>query len=966
MRLPSIMSAVVLVVNAASASAQMAEGAFELTLSKLLGTTAVNTLANTRSTVFAGLDAEHDGSGWLAFVHPDDRAGALADWARARRSKKPFRRVERKLTKAGDWRWVEFAAVPLLDGHEVREWICALTDVHDRLEAEMRLRDSEARYRAMVDALASIVWRADNEGRILKATGWTEFSGQAPDEYRGHGWLDALHEDDRERVATEWWRHAGAPAPFTIEYRARHVSGAFRWVSVRATALLDDAGGVREWIGTIRDINEEREAEARIRQGERRYRAIVEATSSIIWRTDAQGYIQAAYAAGPFPDFTHSFDGWAELVHPDDLAASSAAWHASLAEARPLDIVERKRTSDGSYRYCHVRGQPIRDETGRIVEWIGAVTDIHEQVMAQRGLERSERRLSDLLAALPVAVYTTDAEGVLTYFNEAAAALWARRPKLGCDRWCGSLVLCGPDGDPLAHGAYPVAQAIENGALRIEASLVRADGSRVPILAHATPLFDAEGRTAGAVNVLLDLSERKDREREIWRTANHDTLTGVANRSLFKTALASALHATDGGVRSLALVLVDLDGFKEVNDTFGHQAGDAYLRKTAEVLGGFTGEGGLVARIGGDEFALVLLNVAGAHAAFEVAQRVAAAMRFVLPRDDRAIFGRASVGVALYPDHRTAPEELIKAADVALYTAKASARGAAAIFDEDQAQDLERRVRIVGAARDAADAGRFVPFYQPKVSITTGAVVGFEALARWVHPDRGLLGPAAFGAAFEVPDVAARIGAAMVAGVVRDLRAWLDAGLAPGRIAINLSSAEFADEALASRILDSLAAAGLEPRHLEVEVTETVLLGRSTERVARILDEFQRAGVTVALDDFGTGYASLTHLKQFAVDSIKVDRSFVTDIVTDPDDAAIVAAVVGLGRALELDVVAEGVETAAQLEALDRLGCGFAQGYFFAKPMASSRVPWFLADNEVRSKSSRPALARKPQNTGRT
>jgi len=309
------------------------------------------------------------------------------------------------------------------------------------------------------------------------------------------------------------------------------------------------------------------------------------------------------------------------------------------------------------------------------------------------------------------------------------------------------------------------------------------------------------------------------------------------------------------------------------------------------------------------------------------------------PVEGRSL-GRIASGEIAY--HHRDSCELLKDTDLALARAKVEGRSRAVVFTPALRTETERRLSIAGEIRTALEVGQIVPFYQPKVCLTQRTIVGFEALARWQHPEKGLLTPGYFGSAFDDPELATAIGDRMLRQVAADLRAWLDRDLTAGRAALNLASAEFRKPDLAGAILAILAEHSVPASLFEVEVTETVFLGRGSEAVPVMLQKSDEAGVMITLDDFGTGFASLTHLKQFPVGHIKVDQSFVRDMERDHDDAAIVAAVIGLGRNLGMQVTAEGVETAGQADRLRTLGCNYAQGYHYAKPMTGLRVPWFL------------------------
>lgn len=430
--------------------------------------------------------------------------------------------------------------------------------------------------------------------------------------------------------------------------------------------------------------------------------------------------------------------------------------------------------------------------------------------------------------------------------------------------------------------------------------------------------------------------------KTLWQLANQDPLTGLANRSFFQQRLEDVLARTKKQNASASLLLVDLDNFKDVNDSLGHDAGDALLGDVAMRLGEFVGDGDTLARLGGDEFGIILTDPFEPDQACIIAKHILARLAEPFSFKQHSISCRASVGIAAGPRDHSDPSELLKDADLALYRAKALGRNQAVSYAPEMRQAVEGKISLATEITKALDDGCIIPYYQPKICFATGAIVGFEALARWQHPSRGLLTPGVFGAIFENPEYAREIGRRILEQVAGDIRSWLAQGLDCGRVAVNFCSAEFMKPELATEALTILKQAGVSPSRLEVEVTETVLLGRFLEHVTHILTVLHEAGVTIALDDFGTGFASLTHLKQFPVDHIKIDQSFIRDLEKNADSAAIVAAVVGLGKSLKMHVTAEGVETAEQAELVERLGCDQAQGYLYAKPMPASRVPWML------------------------
>lgn len=441
------------------------------------------------------------------------------------------------------------------------------------------------------------------------------------------------------------------------------------------------------------------------------------------------------------------------------------------------------------------------------------------------------------------------------------------------------------------------------------------------------------------IGLSFDIADRKAAEEAIWRTANHDPLTGLANRALFQVRLDEALRNAGASGTGVGLLLLDLDDFKDVNDTLGHAVGDLLLQEAAHRLNSFIGEGDTVARFGGDEFAIILADISSGNQATILATEIVKALSAPFQHEGRALCTTVSIGLATYPEHHRDPIELLKDADIALYRAKEQGRSQAVVYTSAARETMEHRVTIAHDVREGLAARQFIPFYQPKVSLATGRIVGFEALARWKHPTKGLVTPDYFGSMFAEPAISIALGEQMIRHVAADIRSWLDQGIECGRVAVNLSSADISDPTLAERIIRILEDVAVPSAHFEVEVTETAFLGRRTATASSILNTLHEVGISIALDDFGTGFASLLHLKQFPVDHIKIDQSFVRNLISDDSDAAIVAAIVSLGHAMGMHTTAEGVESAEQAARLFKAGCDSAQGYLYARPLPGDTVP---------------------------
>ncbi len=430
-------------------------------------------------------------------------------------------------------------------------------------------------------------------------------------------------------------------------------------------------------------------------------------------------------------------------------------------------------------------------------------------------------------------------------------------------------------------------------------------------------------------------------EAHAAQLAFHDSLTGLPNRALFQQRLDELTLGISEGSPPFALLLLDVDEFKLINDTLGHDAGDAVLLAFADRLKGAIRSDDLVARLGGDEFALLLMGSNEPQEIETFSSDLFDRLRQPYEHEGKAIHCNASIGASIYFGADTAAN-MLKHADLALYAAKTSGLGMFRVYDPSMWSTMIVRQEMLSIAEGALEGGFIKPFYQPKISLRTGEVVGFEALMRCCVPGKKPLGPDNMAAAFDNSVLAAEMSDRIVDSVVQDILTWKAAGLQFGHVAINAAAAELRRGDFADRLLSRLKRAGITPECIQVEVTESVLIGRGIDHVERTFKELAANGVRLALDDFGTGFASLSHLKRFPVQVIKIDRTFIRHLQVDADDGAIVDALIGLGRTLGIEVVAEGIETTAQRDFLAALGCPTGQGYLFSGAVAAASVPGLL------------------------
>lgn len=560
---------------------------------------------------------------------------------------------------------------------------------------------------------------------------------------------------------------------------------------------------------------------------------------------------------------------------------------------------------------------------------------------AKEELADSRTMAETIFRTVPIPLLVVRMDGTIIEMNEAALRYVGATPEtLGVENTKEFYV------DPQDRNAF-VAEIQKNGQVsNFESRLRLADGSiRTVLLAGSLLEVGGGGLIMAGV---IDITDRKKAEERLWRAASHDPLTDLPNRAFFQSRMEQTLAHAERNGSDVSLILIDLDNLRAVNDKFGHDAGDALIQRFADSLSRIAQDNDMVARLGGDEFVVIVASSPASENAIRLAKELLIECRRPFLYGEDLLSCQASIGIAVYPEHDRQPAGLLKDADLALRAAKQGGGNRLAVYSPGLRADAHQEASTAHDILKALQQGLIVPFYQPKIDLASGKVVGFEALARWLHSDQGTLAPGAFPTAFEDPELAIAVGEHLIRQVASDVRRWLDLGIDCGRIAVNLSPPQFNWVGLAKRFLEIVHAAGVPNERLEVEVTETVFVSRSASHVISTLRQFHESGITIALDDFGTGYASLIHLKQFPIDVIKIDRSFITHVETDPSDAAIVQAVIQLGRGLGMTVIAEGVEDAGQVAFLREKGCAQIQGDLYGKPMEASQVPVYLGQRTDR------------------
>ena len=597
---------------------------------------------------------------------------------------------------------------------------------------------------------------------------------------------------------------------------------------------------------------------------------------------------------------------------------------------------------------------------GRVMAWAADALTAGRTALLRRRLATTERRLAlaerrlgTLFESNADALLLCDATGLIVACNEAARKL----TQLAAAQLLGTPCRSHVDQAPLPGS---------DGTLRNGEAMVHREQGNVPIELHFEPLPGRGGASDWLVR-LRDISDRREAQDRLVQLANFDSLTGLPNRVLFRSRLERAMQRAQRSGRPLALMFLDLDRFKVVNDSLGHEAGDRLLQHVAKTLAGclrsidsvarmgddspFT-----ISRLGGDEFTVIAESVGGAEDAALIAQRLLDALNTPIVIGTEEIVVSVSIGISMYPTDDVDLDRLVRHTDMAMYRAKSLGRGVYCFFSDDLNAAMTARLSLEGSLRRAVERGEFLLHYQPKARLADGGITGVEALLRWHAPGRGMVQPDRFISVLEDTGLILQVGAWVIRTACAQLAAWDAEGLPPLRMAINLSARQVRHLHLATLVEDTLREYALAPQRLDIELTESMLM-EDNEATRALLAEFARIGVRIALDDFGTGHSSLSYLKRFNVNTLKVDRSFVSALPDSSEDCAIAQAVIVMARSLGMTTVAEGVETAAQLEELGRMGCDEVQGYLIGRPQpAETFAPW-LTERRRREHLQRLALA---------
>ncbi len=830
--------------------------------------------------------------------------------------------------------WLECSATLLhsqVDG-TITGVVTALRDLSDRRGAEESLR-----FRShLLDAVGQAVIATDATGVVLywnsaaeETYGWTalEALGRPINELTS---LDASRERVAEILAT-----VAAGHTWTGEFPVSRRDGSTFRALVSDTPVFNELGDLLAIIGVSTDVTSLYEIDESLRLQS----ALLAAVGQCVVATDVNDRIVYWNAAA-----TREF-GWTEDEILGQDASATLAHESRLELARDLEDRLRQgkswmgdllmRRKDGSIFTASVSTSPVVDDAGNVVKFIAVMADVTER----REAEEAMRRLSAIVESTGDAVIGKSLDGRVLSWNAAAERLTG----FTAAEVVGSEFTSYIPEDRIVEFRQVFDRAAEGVITEdLESTRLRKDGSIVEVSLTLSPWRDSDGRIAGVSTIARDIRDRKQMERMLEHQALHDSLTGLPNRTLLIDRVGQALVGARGRERQVALLLIDIEDFKELNDTAGHPAGDAVLAEIAERLRIVVRPSDTVARFGGVEF-VVLCEASHLDAPMALAERLQQVISSPVVVNGESHSLSASIGIALSDENCTV-ESILRDGDEAMHQAKAEGRGRITLFDAEVHARASARLAAPAALRRALDNGEFSVHFQPVLSVSDERLRGFEALVRWEHPERGLVPPSEFIGLAEESGLIVPLGEYILRQSLDEARRWMTAlnGAPLPILSVNLSARQLVETDLPAVIAAAIGESGWPASRLALEVTESVIM----EDVAHSIESLRalrEIGVRVSIDDFGTGYSSLSYLKQLPVDALKIDRSFVSGLGEDRHDSAIVEAIMALARTLELYVVAEGVETRQQFEELRRLGCDYAQGFLWAPALtADDAMDWVI------------------------
>jgi len=749
-----------------------------------------------------------------------------------------------------------------------------------------------------------------------------------------------LQRDDRDQSGLDVLRSAlKAQEPCAVTLRNYRKDGSLFWNELYVSPVFDGEGYLTHFVGIQTDITKRKQAEKALRRSEERLDSILSSLDDVVWSASLEMhqfiYLNPATErvyGRPVSDFFENPSLWQFVVHPDDRQRVEKSSQILMNQGTK-DLEYRVVRPDGEVRWLRDRARLVYDKRGTAIRMDGIATDITKRKQAEAALLKSEEQFRLTFELAPIGMAMTAVKGTFLKVNQALCdALGYTSEEL--------LTLT------FTEISHPTEQALdftqhqsllqgELSHLQTERRFVSKSGKIVHAILKVVLVRDAQGQPLHYISQVVDISDRKRMEEQLLHDAFHDGLTRLPNRALFMDRLEYALRRSRQRWDYLcAVIVLDLDRFKVINDSLGHLVGDRLLSAIAERLQGCLRPSDTLARLGGDEFTILLDDIPNAATATDIAKSIHQTLEPSFNLEGYEVFATASIGIALSGTTYHRAEDLLRDADTAMHRAKLQGSACYVMFDTAMSGRALAQLRLETELRWAIERQELEVYYQPIISLSTGQITGFEALVRWQHPEQGMISPGAFIPLAEETGLIIPIGQWVLRTSCYQLRQWQRQfrHYPPLTMSVNLSGKQFSQANLIEQIAQIIHETEVNPGSLKLEITESGIMEHS-DSAAALLERLKALNIQLYIDDFGTGYSSLSRLHQFPIDALKIDRSFVSRMGDAGENGEIVQAIVTLAHNLGMDVVAEGVETNMQLAQLRRRQCEFGQGYFFSKPL---------------------------------
>ncbi|MES9898136.1 MAG: EAL domain-containing protein [Sedimenticola sp.] len=819
------------------------------------------------------------------------------------------------------------------------------------------LEESKQRYRTVFDAAPEGIWLIDRDRKTLRINEClSRILGYSESEMLGKTPMDFADQENRA-IFLEQTAKISTTERRSYEIALKHKDGHNIATYFSAVTLHNPDNSVMSALAFVRDITERKAIEIKLRESEKHLRTLIDAEPACVKTVDKRGRLISMNAAGLAMFDAQSIDQISStpIVELVDKAYRKefSDFSQQVFEGKPGTLIFKATGLSGRSLWLETHAVPFRDPEGKITRLLGVTHDVTQRIEMEQELKDESDFLQNVIDGIGDSIMVIDANYEVQLMNDAARESYdthfsadATHPK------CFEIAYqfnapCSGDDHPC-----PLKTALRTGK---RASVIHGHmyGDDVPIRLElvTSPLHSSDGSLKGVIEVSRDitdhlelLDEVRQQKDHLNHLAHHDSLTNLPNRVLFLDRLEQTISKSRRAHEQVAIFFIDLDQFKQINDSFGHAFGDRVLEEVAVRFNQCVRENDTVARLGGDEFTIIMDALHTPQHATAMAQKLINSLEHPFVIDKHQFYLTASIGISLFPQDGRSADTLLRNADTAMYKAKDEGRNTFQYYTENMTEQAFERILMEVSLRNALKKDELAIYYQPQFNSTSGNLIGMEALVRWQHPELGLVVPARFIPLAEETGLIIQIGEWMLRSACRQIVEWKRQGFNPVKVAVNLSAKQLGNENLLSSINEILEETGCDPTWLELEVTEGYLM-KKPEQSIYIMGEIRELGIDLAIDDFGTGYSSLAYLKRFPITRLKIDGSFVRDIPDDPEDMAITRAVIALGKSLNLDVIAEGVETERQQAFLANEGCHHVQGFLYSRPVPAIEASHFLSKN---------------------